>query len=188
MKLQVKYNPAEVEVSGTSIGWITAFKSKPDGREPYTIVIPLPLVWACFIWDMATIPFRIFWSVVPVCREERLIDCRERIMLPLQPKRKSWIALHSEELKTDLTRVCQSMLGNGRKNTEHIIRLSSCVSWGRPVIGTITAFTMDELRSKVWSGFVVSIIKDWYIVSIPLCRWTGIPRKRWLPLSDEEVM
>jgi len=58
MEIASKYNPAEVEGKWYQY-WLDNgfFKSKPDGREPYTIVIPPPNV----IWDTClTIPFRIF--------------------------------------------------------------------------------------------------------------------------------
>ena len=45
MELASKYNPSEVEGKWYSY-WMNngLFKSKPDGREPYTIVIPPPNV------------------------------------------------------------------------------------------------------------------------------------------------
>ena len=142
---------------------------------------------ACFIWDTClTIPFRIFWSVVPVCRGRTLVGCRERTMLPLQPKRKSWIALHSRELRrlTWRVKISWNMLGNGRKNTE-ASSLSSCVSWGRPVIGTVRLSRWTNCVPKVWSRFLsISIIKDWYIVVSVW--WTGI-RKRWLPCPTKRL-
>ena len=62
MEIASKYNPAEVEGKWYQY-WLDNgfFKSKPDGREPYTIVIPPQTSQACFIWDTClTIPFRIF--------------------------------------------------------------------------------------------------------------------------------
>lgn len=43
MEIASKYNPAEVEGKWYQY-WLDNgfFKSKPDGREPYTIVIPPP--------------------------------------------------------------------------------------------------------------------------------------------------
>ena len=45
MEIATKYNPAEVEEKWYEY-WLKNgyFKSKPDGREPYTIVIPPPNV------------------------------------------------------------------------------------------------------------------------------------------------
>ena len=45
MEIATKYNPAEVEGKWYEY-WLKNgyFKSKPDGREPYTIVIPPPNV------------------------------------------------------------------------------------------------------------------------------------------------
>ena len=61
MEIASKYNPAEVEGKWYQY-WLDNgfFKSKPDGREPYTIVIPPPTSPAYFTWDTClTIPFRI---------------------------------------------------------------------------------------------------------------------------------
>ena len=45
MEIASKYNPAEVEGSGISIGWITVFLSQSQTAvKPYTIVIPPPNV------------------------------------------------------------------------------------------------------------------------------------------------
>ena len=43
MELASKYNPADVEGKWYQY-WLThkLFSSKPDGREPYTVVIPPP--------------------------------------------------------------------------------------------------------------------------------------------------
>ena len=59
MELASKYNPADVEGKWYQY-WLDhhLFSSKPDGREPYTIVIPPPV---CCTWDTCLIiPFRIF--------------------------------------------------------------------------------------------------------------------------------
>ena len=77
MEIASKYNPVEVEGKWYQY-WLDNgfFKSKPDGREPYTIVIPPP-------------------NVTGVLHMGHMLNntiqdgCRERTMLPLQPKRKS---------------------------------------------------------------------------------------------------
>ena len=51
MELASKYNPADVEGKWYQY-WLDhhLFSSKPDGREPYTIVIPPPNVTG--VWHM----------------------------------------------------------------------------------------------------------------------------------------
>ena len=67
MELASKYNPADVEGKWYQY-WLDnkLFSSKPDGREPYTVVIPPPNVTECSTWDIClTIPFKISWCAVP---------------------------------------------------------------------------------------------------------------------------
>ena len=68
MEIASKYNPAEVEGKWYQY-WLDNgfFKSKPDGREPYTIVIPPPNVTGDCTWDIClTIRSKISWFAVPV--------------------------------------------------------------------------------------------------------------------------
>ena len=53
MELASKYNPKEVEQKWYKY-WMDhrLFSSKPDGREPYTVVIPLLMLLGYFIWDI----------------------------------------------------------------------------------------------------------------------------------------
>lgn len=48
MDIATKYNPADVEGKWYEY-WLKNgyFKSKPDGREPYTVVIPPPQRYRC---------------------------------------------------------------------------------------------------------------------------------------------
>ena len=62
MELASKYNPADVEGKWYQY-WLDhkLFSSKPDGREPYTIVIPPRTSPVCYTWDTCLIiPSRIF--------------------------------------------------------------------------------------------------------------------------------
>lgn len=54
MELASKYNPADVEGKWYQY-WLDhkLFSSKPDGREPYTIVIAPNLSPVCCTWDIA---------------------------------------------------------------------------------------------------------------------------------------
>ena len=68
MELASKYNPADVEGKWYQY-WLDnkLFSSKPDGRQPYTVVIPPPNVTGVLHMDTClTIPFRIFWYAAPV--------------------------------------------------------------------------------------------------------------------------
>ena len=68
MEIASKYNPAEVEGKWYQY-WLDNgfFKSKPDGREPYTIVIPPPNVTGVLHMDIClTIRSKISWFAVPV--------------------------------------------------------------------------------------------------------------------------
>ena len=62
-ELATKYNPSEVEDKWYDY-WMRhdLFKSTPDAREPYTIVIPPPNVtWA----TCSTTPYRTYWCAAP---------------------------------------------------------------------------------------------------------------------------
>ena len=75
MELASKYNPADVEGKWYQY-WLDhhLFSSKPDGREPYTIVIPPPNVTGVLhMGHMLNIPFRIFSSSCPYGRQECLL-------------------------------------------------------------------------------------------------------------------
>ena len=52
MELASKYNPADVEGKWYQY-WLDnkLFSSKPDGREPYTVVIPRQTLPVCSTWD-----------------------------------------------------------------------------------------------------------------------------------------
>ena len=52
MELASKYDPKEVESKWYQY-WLDnkLFASKPDGREPYTIVIPPQMLRECYTWD-----------------------------------------------------------------------------------------------------------------------------------------
>ena len=89
MEIASKYNPAEVEGKWYQY-WLDNgfFKSKPDGREPYTIVIPPPNVTGVLhMGHMLNNTIQDILIRRAVCGGRTLVGCRERIMLPLQPKR-----------------------------------------------------------------------------------------------------
>lgn len=62
MELASKYDPREVESKWYQY-WLDnkLFSSKPDGREPYTIVIPHPMLRVYSTWGTClTTPSKIF--------------------------------------------------------------------------------------------------------------------------------
>lgn len=91
MELASKYSPADVEGKWYQY-WLThkLFSSKPDGREPYTVVIPPPNVTG--VLHMGHMLNNTIQDIlVRRARMEgkMLAGCRERTMLLLQRKRKS---------------------------------------------------------------------------------------------------
>ena len=61
MELASKYNPTDIEAKWYQY-WLdnSFFKSTPDGRKPYTVVIPPPMLPVCCIWGIcSTIRYRI---------------------------------------------------------------------------------------------------------------------------------
>ena len=89
MEIASKYNPAEVEGKWYQY-WLDNgfFKSKPDGREPYTIVIPPPNVTG--VLHMGHMLNNTIQDIlIRRARMQGKNACwvPERTMLPLQPKR-----------------------------------------------------------------------------------------------------
>ncbi len=91
MELASKYNPADVEGKWYQY-WLDnkLFSSKPDGREPYTVVIPPPNVTGVLhmghmlnntIQDILVRRARMEGKRMPA-------GCREQTMLPSPPKPK----------------------------------------------------------------------------------------------------
>lgn len=90
MELASKYNPADVEGKWYQY-WLDnkLFSSKPDGREPYTVVIPPPNVTGVLhMGHMLNNTIRIYWYAVHAWKERMPAGCREQTMLPSPPKPK----------------------------------------------------------------------------------------------------
>ena len=111
MEIASKYNPAEVEGKWYQY-WLDNgfFKSKPDGREPYTIVIPPPNVTG--VLHMGHMLNNTIQDIL--IRRARM-----------QGKNACWVP-----------------------GTDHA-SLSSCVSWGHPVIGTVRLSRWTNCVPKV---------------------------------------
>ena len=90
MELASKYNPADVEGKWYQY-WLEhrLFSSKPDGREPYTIVIPPPNVTG--VLHMGHMLNNTIQDIL--VRRARMkarmpVGCRELTTLPSLPKQK----------------------------------------------------------------------------------------------------
>ena len=88
MELASKYNPADVEGKWYQY-WLDhkLFSSKPDGREPYTVVIPPPNVTG--VLHMGHVLNETIQDIL--VRRARmmvrtLVGCRVPTMLPSPPK------------------------------------------------------------------------------------------------------
>ncbi len=91
MELASKYNPADVEGKWYQY-WLDnkLFSSKPDGREPYTVVIPPPNVTG--VLHMGHMLNNTIQDIL--VRRARMegrmpAGCREPTMLPL-PQKPKW--------------------------------------------------------------------------------------------------
>lgn len=90
MEIASKYNPAEVEGKWYQY-WLDNgfFKSKPDGREPYTIVIPPPNVTGVLhMGHMLNNTIQDILIRRARMQGRTLAGFRERTTLLLQPKQK----------------------------------------------------------------------------------------------------
>ena len=88
MELASKYNPADVEGKWYQY-WLDnkLFSSKPDGREPYTVVIPPPNVTG--VLHMGHMLNNTIQDILPAWKARMPAGCREPTMLPL-PQKPKW--------------------------------------------------------------------------------------------------
>ena len=164
MELASKYNPADVEGKWYQY-WLDnkLFSSKPDGREPYTVVIPPPMMGKNACWVPGT-------DHASIATEAKVVN-----------------KLAQQGIKkTDLTR--EEFLKHAWAWTEEhggiilkqLRKLGASCDWDR------TAFTMDEERSKS----VIKVFVDLYNKGLI---YRGVRMVNWDPkaltaLSDEEVI
>lgn len=189
MELASKYSPSEVESKWYEY-WLKhkLFSSKPDNREPYTIVIPPPNVTG--VLHMGHMLNETIQDIlVRRARMEGKNACwvpgTDHASIATEAKVVARLAERGIK-KTDLTR--EEFLKHAWEWTdEHggiilkqLRRLGASCDWDR------TAFTMDETRSKS----VIKVFCDLYRKGLI---YRGVRMVNWDPkaqtaLSDEEVI
>ena len=189
MELASKYNPADVEGKWYQY-WLEhrLFSSKPDGREPYTIVIPPPNVTG--VLHMGHMLNNTIQDIlVRRARMEGKNACwvpgTDHASIATEAKVVNKLAAQGIK-KTDLTR--DEFLKHAWEWTdEHggiilkqLRKLGASCDWER------TAFTMDEKRSE-------SVIKVFVDLFDKGLIYRGVRMVNWDPkaltaLSDEEVI
>jgi valyl-tRNA synthetase len=189
MELATKYDPSSVEGKWYDY-WLKnrLFSSKPDGREPYTIVIPPPNVTG--VLHMGHMLNNTIQDIL--VRRARMIG-KNACWVPgtdhasIATEAKVVAKLASEGInKTDLTR--EAFLEHAwdwtRKHggiiLEQLKKLGASCDWDR------TCFTMDEKRSE-------SVIKVFIDLYNKGKIYRGVRMVNWDPkaltaLSDEEVI
>ena len=189
MELASKYNPADVEGKWYQY-WLDhkLFSSKPDGREPYTIVIPPPNVTG--VLHMGHMLNNTIQDIlVRRARMEGKNACwvpgTDHASIATEAKVVNKLAAQGIK-KTDLTR--DEFLKHAWEWTdEHggiilkqLRKLGASCDWDR------TAFTMDEKRSEsVLKGFVDLYNKGLIYRGVRMVNWDP---KALTALSDEEVI
>ena len=189
MELASKYNPADVEGKWYQY-WLDhkLFSSKPDGREPYTVVIPPPNVTG--VLHMGHMLNNTIQDIlVRRARMEGKNACwvpgTDHASIATEAKVVNRLAAQGIK-KTDLTR--EEFLKHAWEWTdEHggiilkqLRKLGASCDWDR------TAFTMDEKRSES----VIKVFVDLYNKGLI---YRGVRMVNWDPkaltaLSDEEVI
>ena len=189
MEISSKYNPAEVEDKWYSY-WMEhkLFRSKPDEREPYTIVIPPPNVTG--ILHMGHMLNNTIQDIL--IRRARM-EGKNACWVPgtdhasIATEAKVVAKLAAEGIKkSDLTR--EEFLfhawdwthKHGGMILEQLKKLGASCDWDR------TCFTMDEKRSES----VINVFVDLYNKGLV---YRGVRMVNWDPqaltaLSDEEVV
>ena len=189
MELASKYNPADVEGKWYQY-WLDhqLFSSKPDGREPYTVVIPPPNVTG--VLHMGHMLNNTIQDIL--VRRARMqgknacwVPGTDHASIATEAKVVNKLAQEGIK-KTDLTR--EEFLKHAWAWTEEhggiilkqLRKLGASCDWER------TAFTMDEERSRS----VIKVFVDLYNKGLI---YRGVRMVNWDPkaltaLSDEEVI
>ncbi len=189
MELQSKYNPQDVEGKWYQY-WLDhkLFASKPDGREPYTIVIPPPNVTG-----VLHMGHMLNNTIQDILIRKARIDGKNALWVPgtdhasIATEAKVVNRLAEQGIKKrDLTR--EEFLKHAWAWTEEhggiilkqLRRLGASCDWDR------TAFTMDEKRSES----VLKVFVDLYEKGLI---YRGLRMVNWDPkaqtvLSTEEVI
>lgn len=189
MELASKYNPTDIESKWYQY-WLENgfFGSKPDGREPYTIVIPPPNVTG--VLHMGHMLNNTIQDIL--VRRARMLG-KNACWVPgtdhasIATEAKVVGKLAAEGIKkTDLTRdefldhAWEWTHKHGGIILEQLKKLGASCDWDR------TAFTMDEPRSES----VIKVFIDLYNKGLI---YRGVRMVNWDPkaltaLSDEEVI
>src|SRR5664279_1719773 len=189
MELASKYNPTDIESKWYQY-WLDNdfFSSKPDGREPYTIVIPPPNVTG--VLHMGHMLNNTIQDIL--VRRARMqgknacwVPGTDHASIATEAKVVGKLAAEGIK-KTDLTR--EEFLSHAWDWThkhggiilEQLKKLGASCDWDR------TAFTMDEPRSES----VLKVFADLYEKGLI---YRGVRMVNWDPkaltaLSDEEVI
>lgn len=189
MELASKYNPTDVEHKWYQY-WMEndLFSSKPDNREPYTVVIPPPNVTG--VLHMGHMLNNTIQDIL--VRRARMkgknacwVPGTDHASIATENKVVNRLATQGIK-KTDLTR--DEFLKHAWNWTEEhggiilkqLRRLGASCDWSR------TAFTMDEIRSES----VLKVFVDLYNKGLI---YRGVRMVNWDPkaltaLSDEEVI
>lgn len=189
MELASKYNPADVEAKWYEY-WLEnkLFSSKPDGREPYTVVIPPPNVTG--VLHMGHMLNNTIQDIL--VRRARMmgknacwVPGTDHASIATEAKVVNRLAQQGIK-KSDLSR--EEFLKHAWEWTEEhggiilkqLRKLGASCDWDR------TAFTMDETRSKS----VIKVFVDLYNKGLI---YRGVRMVNWDPkaltaLSDEEVI
>ena len=189
MELASKYNPSDIESKWYQY-WLDNgfFSSKPDGREPYTVVIPPPNVTG--VLHMGHMLNNTIQDVL--VRRARMqgknacwVPGTDHASIATEAKVVGKLAAQGIQ-KTDLTR--DEFLSHAWDWThkhggiilEQLKKLGASCDWNR------TAFTMDEPRSES----VLKVFVDLYNKGLI---YRGVRMVNWDPkaltaLSDEEVI
>ena len=188
-ELATKYNPADVEEKWYAY-WLKngLFKSKPDGREPYTVVIPPPNVTG--VLHMGHMLNNTIQDIlVRRARMEGKNACwvpgTDHASIATEAKVVNKLAAQGIK-KSDLSReeflkyAWEWKEEHGGIILKQLQKLGASCDWDR------TAFTMDEIRSES----VLKVFVDLYNKGLI---YRGVRMVNWDPkaltaLSDEEVI
>ena len=189
MELASKYDPQAVESKWYQY-WLDnkLFSSKPNGREPYTVVIPPPNVTG--VLHMGHMLNNTIQDIlVRRARMEGKNACwvpgTDHASIATEAKVVNRLAQQGIK-KTDLTReeflkyACDWTHEHGGIILKQLRRLGASCDWDR------TSFTMDETRSRA----VIHVFCDLYNKGLI---YRGVRMVNWDPkaqtaLSDEEVI
>jgi len=189
MEIASKYNPQEVEGKWYAY-WMKNgyFKSKPDGREPYTIVIPPPNVTG--VLHMGHMLNNTIQDIL--IRRARMkgknacwVPGTDHASIATEAKVVGRLAEQGIS-KKDLTRedflkhAWEWKEEHGGIILQQLRKLGASCDWDR------TAFTMDEIRSESVIRVFIDLYKKGLI-------YRGVRMVNWDPkaltaLSDEEVI